>query len=144
VPDEATRGGATVTLAPGAALALVAVGSAFGGAARFFVSGIVARAFGETFPWGTLAVNVSGTLAIGLLWPFAEAGVLPAPGTWQLAAAGFLGSYTTVSSFSLQTLTLLQDGDLARAAANLGGSLALCLGAAGTGLALGRALLAGA
>lgn len=120
-------------------LAWVATGSALGGAARFLVSGLVARAIGETFPWGTMTVNVTGSLALGALAARVDSGGLE-PALWQLAAVGFLGSYTTVSSFSLQTLALVRDGDVARAAGNVALSLALCLGAAAAGFAAGPAL----
>lgn len=114
------------------ALAWVALGSALGGAARFAVSGLVARAVGETFPWGTMTVNVTGSLALGALAASADTGAL-APALWHLAALGFLGSYTTVSSFSLQTLALVRDGETGRAASNVALSLALCLAAAAAG-----------
>ena len=123
---------ATVT-----ALLAVALGSAAGGAARFLISGLVARAVGETFPWGTMAVNVTGALALGVL-----AGILdPATGgaaalLWQLAATGFLGSYTTVSSFTLQTLALAQEGEARRAAGNVALSLLFGLSAAAFGFVL--------
>jgi fluoride exporter len=119
----------------------VAVGGALGGMARFWVAGAVGRRLGEAFPWGTLAVNVSGALAIGvaaglLLGPEGPAGP---SGAWHLGVIGFLGSYTTVSSFSLQTLALLQEGAPGRAAWNVGASLVLCLAAAALGLALAGA-----
>ena len=124
-------------------LAWVAVGSALGGALRFLVSGLVGRRFGETFPWGTMAVNVTGTLALGALAALAEAD-WPDFGSlgWQLAAVGFLGSYTTVSSFSVQTLALVRDGEIGRAAGHILLSVGLCLAAvtvgfAGTSLAIG-------
>lgn len=122
-------------------LAWVALGSALGGASRFFVSGLVARAIGETFPWGTMTVNVTGSLALGALAAWADAGAL-GPALWHLAAAGFLGSYTTVSSFSLQTLALARDGELKQAMGNIALSLVLCLTAAATGFALAAALAA--
>lgn len=116
-------------------LAWVAVGSAAGGVARFFVSGVVARGFGETFPWGTMAVNVTGAFGLGLLAGSAGRHGLPAlPEAWPVAATGFLGSYTTVSSFSLQTLALAREGEWLRAAANTLLSLVLCLGAAAFGM----------
>lgn len=102
----------------GAAL-LVAFGAAVGGPLRFFVSGIIARRFGETFPWGTLAVNASGAFAIGAC----AALVAPAGHGWSFWITGLLGSYTTVSSLSLQTLSLSRDGDFARAALNIAGSV---------------------
>lgn len=112
----------------------VAMGSAVGGVARFLVSGLVARAVGETFPWGTMTVNVTGAFAIGLLSVAAQSLALFArPEAWPLAVTGFLGSYTTVSSFSLQTLALARDGEIRRASVNILLTLCLCLGAAATG-----------
>ncbi len=122
-------------LALAAGLGAVAVGSAAGGALRFLVSGLVARAVGETFPWGTMVVNVTGAFALGLLAARLEgSGAL----TSALAGTGFLGSFTTVSSFTLQTMALVRDGELGRAAGNVALSLALGLAAAALGLALGR------
>jgi CrcB protein len=113
----------------------VAAGSAFGGVARFFVSGLVARAVGETFPWGTMVVNVTGAFGIGVLAALAQrSGLFTAAAAWPLAVTGFLGSYTTVSSFSLQTLALVRDGEWLRAAGNVLLSLLLCLAAAALGL----------
>jgi len=114
-------------------LFLVMLGSALGGMARFALSGLVGRRIGETFPWGTMAVNVSGAFAIGLV-----AALGPVKGTvlWPLLVTGFLGSYTTVSSFSLQTLNLLHNGQILPALANIALSLGLCLLAAGLGLVL--------
>lgn len=114
----------------------VAIGGAVGGGARFWISGAVARRFGETFPWGTLVVNVSGALVLGVLAAF-----LLAPGShavgdayaWSGLVVGVLGSYTTVSSFSLQTLALLRGGQVGRAIGNVAGSLALCVGASALG-----------
>lgn len=124
-------------------LSLVAAGSACGGVARFFVSGLVAGAIGETFPWGTLVVNVTGAFAIGILASLYEDHHLTAwPEAWPLAVTGFLASYTTVSSFSLQTLALARDGEWLRAATNILLSLALCLSADTLGVVAGNAALA--
>jgi fluoride exporter len=123
-------------------LAWVVLGSVLGGPARYFVSGVVGRHIGETFPWGTLIVNISGAFVIGLLAAAAAAdGVLPMPVAWQFAATGFLGSYTTVSSFSLQTLALVRDGQIFRAGGNVLLSVALCLSAVALGYAAGSAAL---
>ena len=121
-------------------LAWVALGSALGGMARFGLSGLVARRVGETFPWGTLVVNVSGAFAIGFVAAAADIGhaVFASVSHWQLAVIGFFGSYTTVSSFSLQTLALARDGAFVRAAGNILLSLVLCLGAVGLGFATGH------
>jgi len=121
-----------------AGLICVAIGSIAGGTARYFVSGLVARRFGETFPWGTMTVNVSGAFVIGIFAALAtrEVSLLASPQPWLLAVTGFLGCYTTVSSFSLQTLNLLHDGELRRAAGNIVSSVALCLVAVTCGFAL--------
>jgi fluoride exporter len=117
-------------------IVLAMLGGGLGGIARFWVSGMVARRCGELFPWGTLTVNGSGAAAIGvlaalLLEPGSDAGTsLP---LWAGLAGGVLGSYTTVSSFSLQTLALARNGEPMRAAVNVAGSLVLCLGAAAGG-----------
>jgi len=116
----------------------IALGSALGGAARYFLSGLVGRQIGETFPWGTLAVNVTGSFAVGLLAAAADARFLmQSPAHWQFAVVGFLGAYTTVSSFSLQTLALARDGEFLRAGGNVVLSLGLCIGAAVLGFAAG-------
>jgi fluoride exporter len=123
-------------------LILVITGSALGGLARFWLSGIVGRRVGETFPWGTLAVNASGALVIGVVAALAAGpGVLVGARFWHFAVYGFLGSYTTVSSFSLQTLALLQDGERWHAAANVLLSLGCCLSAAGLGFFAMTALM---
>ncbi len=104
-----------------------------GACARFWLSGVVARRLGETFPWGTLAVNVSGALVIGLLAArFMNAdGVLePWRELWLVLVTGILGGYTTVSSFSLQTLALARSGEGRRVALNVLASVGLCLAAA--------------
>lgn len=89
-------------------LLAVAVGGAVGGALRHLLSTGVARIAGDTFPWGTLVVNLSGAFALGVLL-----GTLPPHGmaggyVWLLFGIGVLGSYTTVSSLSLQSLQLAQ------------------------------------
>jgi CrcB protein len=120
----------------------VAAGAGLGGMARYWCSGAVARRIGETFPWGTLVVNVAGSAFVGLFAALTAApGALSAaPEARQLLVAGLCGGYTTFSSFSLQTLTLVQDGEWAPAAANAVLSVALCVAAAWLGLCAGQAL----
>lgn len=121
----------------------VALGSAIGGPARSFVSGLVGRQVGETFPWGTIVVNVSGSFLIGLAAAAMMIdGLLPMPDAWHFAGTGFLGAYTTVSSFSLQTLALARNGQLLKAGSNITLSLFLCLAAVALGYGLGAAALA--
>lgn len=117
--------------------ALVMVGSALGGVARFWLSGQVGRRVGETFPWGTLAVNASGALMIGLVAAFSAAGVPGDSRFWHFAVFGFLGSFTTVSSFSLQTLSLALQGARRQAAGNVALMLGLCLPAVALGYLAG-------
>ncbi len=107
----------------------VAIGSALGGVARYWCSGLVAEHVGETFPWGTIAVNVVGSFLIGLIATLsAPDGRLFLSGeARQFIMIGILGGYTTFSSFSLQTLALMRDGEWLRAGANVGLSVALCL-----------------
>ena len=111
----------------------VALGGALGGVVRVWLAGVVTRRFGERFPWGTLVVNVTGSGLIGVAAALAlgQAGsAIARPSAWALLVIGVLGSYTTVSSFSFQTLVLLQAGEPGRAGANIAASVSLCLGAA--------------
>jgi CrcB protein len=127
-------------------LILVALGGALGGVARFWLSGLVARRLGESFPWGTLAVNVTGSAALGML---AAVALDPADHTvlrlplWLMLAVGVLGSYTTVSSFTLQTLALARAGEGWSALANVALSVTLCLAAATLGYGAANALIPG-
>ena len=107
----------------------VALGGALGTVGRYFLSGVVANAFGETFPWGTLIINITGSFVIGFF------GALTGPDgrlfvsgtTRQFVMVGFCGGYTTFSSFSLQTLNLMNDREWFYAGANIFGSVILCL-----------------
>jgi CrcB protein len=114
------------------------LGSILGGVARYFLSGVIARRVGETFPWGTLFINVSGAFLIGVFAGLAEdkASPMASPDPWLFAVTGFLGCYTTVSSFSLQTLSLARDGERGRALFYVVISVALSLAAAAAGFAL--------
>jgi len=117
-------------------VALVTAGAIVGTPLRFFVSGVIARRFGESFPWGTLVVNVSGCIVAGLVLAFARAHGLGAPSDWWLlVVTGFLGSYTTVSSFALQTRALVGDAEYGRAAGYIGLSVVLCPLAVAAGFA---------
>ncbi len=112
--------------------ASVALGAGIGGAARHAVTNFCARTFGQALPWGTIAVNVSGSFLIGAaaaIWP------RDAP-IWLLAATGALGGFTTVSAFSLQTLSLTRDGQALGALGNIALSLVLGLGSAALGYAV--------
>jgi CrcB protein len=116
-------------------LFLVALGSALGGAARFLLAGWVGARLGESFPWGTVLVNVLGSALIGALAAQEE---MLSPEARQFLMVGVLGGFTTFSSFSLQTLRLAQDGDWVRATGNVLGSVALCLAAVAVGYRVAR------
>lgn len=120
----------------------IVIGSVFGGCARYFVSGAIARRLGETFPWGTMTINVTGAFLIGILGALAThpGSVFAAPSPWLLAVTGFLGCYTTVSSFSLQTLTLARNGEPMHALGNVVFSVGLCLAAVSCGFFLADSL----
>lgn len=121
---------------------LIALGSAIGGAARYWATQFVGARMGELFPWGTLAVNASGSLLIGFL------GALSQPNTlWQVSPdarlflmVGMLGGFTTFSAFSLQTLNLMRDGEGLYAATYVVGSVIVCLLAVWAGFAAAATL----
>jgi fluoride exporter len=107
----------------------VSVGGAIGSAARFWLSGLIADRYGQTFPLGTLAVNVTGSFVIGLFAALTnpEGRWLVSPSFREFFMIGVCGGYTTFSSFSLQTLALAQDGEWFRAAGNAVASFIFCL-----------------
>lgn len=115
--------------------ALVLIGSALGGLARFWLGAWSVVLFGPNFPWGTLLINVLGSLVIG-----AAATSLPADaaGARALVMVGLCGGFTTFSAYSLQSLELLQAGRLTAAFGYMGGSVGACLAATALGWALGR------
>jgi fluoride exporter len=108
---------------------LVALGGALGTIARYALSGFVATHFGETFPWGTIIINISGSLVIGFFATLTgpDGRVFVGSEIRQFVMMGLCGGFTTFSSFSLQTLNLARDGELGLALANVGLSVLLCL-----------------
>lgn len=117
------------------ACALVLLGGFVGGTFRFFLSGLVGRSIGETFPWGTLVVNVSGAFAVGAFAGAARVigGAFATEALREFVVIGVLGGYTTVSSFALQTLNLALDGEQRRAALYVVASALLCVAAVAAG-----------
>jgi len=107
----------------------IAIGSAIGGVARYWCSGVAARLVGETFPWGTIAVNILGSFIIGFIFTISatEGRIFLSSTTRNFIMIGILGGYTTFSSFSLQTLNLANDGEWFRAGANIVVSVVCCL-----------------
>jgi len=107
----------------------IALGSALGGLARYWLSGVIARRFGAAFPVGTLVVNASGSFVIGFLATLTEPDgrVLMSASARQFLMIGLCGGYTTFSSFSLQTLSLAREGEWLHAGANVVFSVVFCL-----------------
>ncbi len=107
----------------------VALGSALGGMARYWMSEVVAVAIGETFPWGTLVINIIGSLIIGFFATYTgpDGRILIPSDIRIFVMVGICGGFTTFSSFSLQTLNLARSGDFMRAGMNVILSVALCL-----------------
>ena len=119
---------------------LIAVGGAFGALARYALDTWVGERFGAAFPLGTMVINVSGSFALGLLFALAmERGVL-SPEIRPPLIIGFLGAYTTFSTWMLQSWALIEQGAWISAGVNLIGSVVLGLLAVVAGLALGRAI----
>ena len=118
----------------------IAGGGALGAVARFGVSTGVYRWLGRDFPWGTLAVNGLGSFAMGLLFVLFLERSLIAPEARAAILVGFLGSFTTFSTFSLETLTLVEQGEAVRALVNVFASVLLCVGACWAGIIAARLL----
>lgn len=118
---------------------LVMIGGALGTGARFWLSGFVADNVGEPFPLGTLVVNITGSFAIGLFASFVdpEGSWLISPRLREFFMIGLCGGYTTFSSFSIQTLDLVRDGDWFKAGLNTLLSVAGCLVAVWLGRVVG-------
>jgi CrcB protein len=120
----------------------IALGGALGSVARYGCSSLAARWIGETFPWGTIIVNVAGSFIIGLFATLTgpDGRLIASPDARQFVMVGLCGGYTTFSSFSLQTLNLVRDGELAQAGGNVIVSVAACLAAVWLGAVAAAAL----
>ena len=121
----------------------VAIGGALGSMSRFWLNGIVSRHFGESFPWGTMVINVTGSFVIGFIGALAmpEGRLDPRSRAFvtQFFMIGVCGGYTTFSSFSLQTLSLLRDREWLYAGGNMIFSVVFCMIAVGLGYFCGAA-----
>ncbi|MER7893954.1 fluoride efflux transporter CrcB [Micromonospora sp. NPDC094482] len=114
---------------------LVALGAAVGAPLRYLTDRAVQARFGSAFPWGTLTVNVLGSLVLGLI-----TGLPTSPAVGALVGTGFCGALTTWSTLSYETLRLARAGDRLPALVNVLGSLAAGLAAASAGYALAQAV----
>ena len=119
-------------------LLLIGVGGFAGAVARYLVDAAIADRSSGAFPWSTLVVNVSGSFVLGLLFALsAERAILPAEIRGPVLV-GFIGAYTTFSTFMLESWRLAELGAIGLAVLNLGGSIVVGMLALVTGLALGR------
>jgi len=120
----------------------VAIGSAVGGVIRYLLGGAIQRAFAASFPVGTLVINVTGSALLGFILRYALEMPAVTPEIRALLGVGFCGGYTTFSTFSYETLTLLEDGDWRRAGLYVGVSLLGSVLAAFLGFMAARELIA--
>ncbi|KKO10577.1 fluoride efflux transporter CrcB [Pseudohongiella sp.] len=118
----------------------IALGGAIGAMSRYGLMNLVAGALGNRLPWGTLLVNISGSLLIGVLYVLISEKLLLSSEARALLIVGFLGAFTTFSTFSLDTVLLIQQGWLAQAVAYMLASVMICVLATWLGMALARLL----
>ncbi|MFA5890193.1 MAG: fluoride efflux transporter CrcB [Actinomycetota bacterium] len=118
----------------------IGIAGAAGALARYGIGGVIARANRGAFPAGTFVVNVSGCFLLGLVFVLLTERFLPHPTTRTALTVGFLGAYTTFSTFSLETVRLAEDGAVLLAAANVAGSVLAGLVAIVAGMWIGRAI----
>lgn len=119
---------------------LVFLGGGLGAASRYWLSGSVYQKLGNGFPYGTLAVNALGCLLIGVLMTAMEERFLMNPSFRIFFAIGILGGFTTFSTFSFETISLLRDGQFLYATANILVSLLTCLFGTWIGMQAGKLL----
>lgn len=120
-------------------LLVIGLGGALGAVSRYLSSGWVQTLTGGFFPWGTMAVNVAGSLVLGFMMVWLQS-TTASPELRSLITVGFLGSFTTFSTFSYETAAMLRDGEWWRAGGYAAGSMALGLVAVGLGAYLATAL----
>jgi len=113
-------------------------GGAAGTLSRYYLSGVVQRLAGSAFPLGTFAVNMLGCLFFGAVWGYFENRLLPGSQVRLLALTGFMGAFTTFSTYMFETAELVKFGQIAMAMVNVVGQSALGLALVLTGIALGR------
>jgi len=118
----------------------IAAGGSIGAVMRYLVSTGVYNYLGRGFPYGTLAVNVLGSLLMGLLYELFLQRLSVSPEVRAVLLVGFLGAFTTFSTFSIETITLIEQGDVFKAVVNMLASVILCVVAAWLGLQLARQL----
>lgn len=105
----------------------VAIGGAMGASMRYFIMQIATNLLGKGFPFGTLAINVMGSFLIGMAYSFVQNYSEETSGVKALIGIGLLGAFTTFSTFSLDTVLLIQQGDLLKAGLNVFFNVTICL-----------------
>jgi len=118
----------------------IGVAGAFGALSRYGLEGLVSDRFSGSFPLGTFVVNITGSFALGLLFVILTERTAIDPVIRTSLTIGFLGAYTIFSTFSFETVRLLEDGAYATAALNVVATIALGLVAVWAGMAVGRAV----
>ena len=118
----------------------ISLGAVVGGCARYFLSGFVARHFSTTFPYGTLIINITGSLILGFFLIYSTERVLLDPRWRLLVAIGFCGSYTTFSSYAYETFALMEQSQWLMMSFNILGNNVLCLAAVLGGAVLAKGL----
>jgi CrcB protein len=116
----------------------IALGAVVGASARYFLSGYVARNVSSTFPYGTLIINITGSMLLGFFLIWTEERVLVDPRWRLLLAVGFCGSYTTFSSYAFESFAFMEQGQWVAMSANVIANNLLCLGSVIAGAALAR------
>ena len=116
----------------------IALGAVVGASTRYFLSTLITRGFSSAFPFGTLLINLTGSLILGFFLVFSSERVLLDPRWRLLVAIGFCGSYTTFSSFAFESFALMEQGQWLLTSLNVVASNALCLAAVLAGAALAR------
>jgi len=118
----------------------IALGAVVGASARYILSQLIARNFPTAFPYGTLLINITGSLILGFFLVFSSERLLLDPRWRLLVAVGFCGSYTTFSSYAFESFALIEQGQWLLTGINIVGSNVLCLAAVFAGAAIARAL----
>lgn len=120
----------------------VAIGSALGGIARFWLGGFIQQRVGPSFPLGTLIVNITGSFVLGVLMRYSLQSEMVSPEMRTMLTTGFCGGYTTFSTFTYETAMLVEDGEYGRASLYVGASVAIALIGMFLGFALANQLIA--
>ena len=120
----------------------IAIGAAIGGVSRYYLASAIQQRVGATFPWGTFLINVTGSLLLGFIIRYALASPAVSVEMRALLTTGFCGGYTTFSTYSYETATLMEEGQYERAGLYALGSVLLALVATFAGFILARELLA--